>query len=165
MPIGTALFSMRSELRMRSLFTSLFSRSYSTYYSQRGVWHKKTVSQNTKLVHSPTTFTKWTNQLVVHSQREQSGLGAVQVNPKKKVFDGLVVGVVPAHIRPTRQRAFISLQAEYRHCFSGILRVNKEIKTYMSHLEMEPWKYRFAIHYHSHKPILFHNDSFKKMPT
>ncbi len=30
---GTAHCSMRSELKMISLFTSLFSRSYSTYYS------------------------------------------------------------------------------------------------------------------------------------
>lgn len=35
MHTGTALCSMRSELNMRSLFTSLFSRSYSTYYSIR----------------------------------------------------------------------------------------------------------------------------------
>lgn len=88
----------------------------------------QTVSQNTKLVHSPATVTKQTNQPAVHSQREQSRLGAVQVNPKKKVFDGLVVRAVPAHIRPSKQRAFISLQAEDSHGFSGILTVNKEVK-------------------------------------
>lgn len=118
MHFGTALCSMRSELKMRSLFTPLFSRSYSTYYSVPhkhkevcvlNIWHKKkTVSQNIKPVHTP--MTKKTNQSAVHSQREQSGLGAVQVNPKKKVFDGLVVGVVSAYIHPARQRAFIVLQ-------------------------------------------------------
>lgn len=48
-------------------------------------------------------LTKQTNQSAVHAKRKQSGLGAVQVHPKKKVFNGFVVGAVSAQILPTRQ--------------------------------------------------------------
>lgn len=74
-------------------------------------------------------FLKLTNQSAVHSQREQSGLGAVQVNTKKKVYDGFVVGLISAQVCPTGQRVVISLQAEHCHCFSSILIVIEKIET------------------------------------
>lgn len=61
--------------------------------------------------------TNWTDQTTVHSQREQPGSTAVWVKPKKNVFDGLVVGVVPANKCP---RTFFP-EAKHRHSFSSIL--------------------------------------------
>lgn len=65
MHIGTALCSMRSELEMRSLFTALFSRSYSTYYSAPhkhkvvyvlNIWYKNKKNRITKHQTSPQTY-------------------------------------------------------------------------------------------------------------
>lgn len=70
----------------------------------------------------------WTNQSAVHAQREQPGLSAVQVNPKKKVFDRLVVRAVSTQIRPTKHRVLTGLQAAHGHRFSFILTMKKEKK-------------------------------------
>lgn len=64
-----------------------------------------------------TKKTNKTDQPTVHSQREQPGLAAVWVKPEKKVFDGLIVGVVPANQCP---RTFL-LPVKHCHSFSSIL--------------------------------------------
>lgn len=67
---------------------------------------------------------KWTDQVTVRSQREQAGAAGVWVKTKKKVFDGLVVGVVPADQDP---RTFL-LQAKHGHSVSSILAKKEQSK-------------------------------------
>lgn len=79
--------------------------------------------------HLTGTGLRWTDeahQHAVHSQWQQSGSATVWVDTKKKVSDGLVMGAVPADVRPVMMRFFFSLQAEHSHGIPSILTGDKE---------------------------------------